>query len=91
MEYKSFILGLTSIILLIQVTYLIRALALRYKELFLTLAYGMLVVDGLALAVFSFLMKPLSNDVKSFTAGMGLAIFSAMIHKIRVFTKDLPT
>ena len=51
----------------------------------------MLVVDGLALASYIFLMKPLSNDPKSFTAGIGLAIFTAMIHKIPVFLKKMPT
>lgn len=90
MEYESFIIGFLSIILLIQITYLIRSLALRYKALFLTLAYGMLFIDGVALVTFQFLMKPLSNNAESFMAGMGLSIFTAMIHKIKVFSKDLP-
>ena len=91
MEYKSFLLGLAAITLLIQLTYLIREIAIRYKELFLIIAYGMLVVDGLALASYIFLMKPLSNNPESFTAGIGLAIFTAMIHKITVFLKSIPT
>ena len=91
MEIKSFILGLAVIFILIQITYLIREIAIRYKELFLILAYGMLVIDGLALATYIYLMKPLSNNTESFTAGVGLAIFTAMIHKITVFLKKIPT
>ena len=51
----------------------------------------MLVIDGLALATYIYLMKPLSNNTESFTAGVGLAIFTAMIHKITVFLKKIPT
>ena len=46
------------------------------------ICYGMLTIDFLALMVWMFVFKPYAGDVKLFAGGMGLAIFTAMIHKI---------
>ena len=43
----------------------------------------------IALMVWMFVFKPYAGDVKLFAGGMGLAIFTAMIHKIIKFMKGV--
>jgi len=88
-DWSSFGLGFGAVLLLVQVTYLIYFFSKKFPEYFLMICYGMLLVDFLALMVWMIIFKPYAGDVKLFAGGMGLAIFTAMIHKIIKFMKGV--
>tara|TARA_B100001113_G_scaffold338086_1_gene319941 strand:+ start:450 stop:749 length:300 start_codon:yes stop_codon:yes gene_type:complete len=88
-DWYSFGLGFGAVFLLVQVTYLIYFFSKKFPEYFLMICYGMLTIDFLALMVWMFVFKPYAGDVKLFAGGMGLAIFTAMIHKIIKFMRGV--
>lgn len=88
-DWNSFFLGFGVVFLLVQITYLIYYFSKKFPEFFFVICYGMLTVDALALMTWLFVFKPYAGDVKLFGGGIGLAIFTAMIHKITKFMRGV--
>lgn len=84
-DWNSFLLGFGVVLLLVQITYLIYFFSKKFPEYFLMICYGMLTIDALALMTWLFVFKPYAGDPKLFGGGIGLAIFTSMIHKITKF------
>ena len=85
-QLTDFGLGFASLFLLIQVTGLVYILAKKYDAV-LGLAGGMMMLDLVALITWMAIFKVYADNEELFVGGMGLAIFSAMIHKVKKFHK----
>ena len=51
------------------------------------IAGGMVGFDMVAMVVYGYSFKPFAENVKLFIGGMGLAIFCALLHKVKAFLR----
>jgi len=84
---EDFGLGFASFFLLVQITNLVVVLCLRFQDMILGIAGGMVGFDMFGMVVYGWALKPFTEDVKLFIGGMGLAIFCSLIYKIKAFLK----
>tara|TARA_B100001057_G_scaffold117565_2_gene116158 strand:- start:7640 stop:7912 length:273 start_codon:yes stop_codon:yes gene_type:complete len=84
---EDFGLGFASFFLLIQITNLVVTLCLRFKDMILGIAGGMVGLDMVGMVVYGWALKPFTEDVKLFIGGMGLAIFCSLLYKVKAFLK----
>ena len=90
-ELIDFLLGFGVILLLIQITYLVFYITIKFgKDIGLGVPAVMVIIDFMALVTYMYAMKPFANNARLFAGAIGLAIFIAMIHKITKFIKDIP-
>tara|TARA_B100000029_G_scaffold309649_2_gene302194 strand:+ start:1078 stop:1362 length:285 start_codon:yes stop_codon:yes gene_type:complete len=90
-ELIDFLLGFGVVLLLLQITYLVFHITIKFgKDLGLGVPVVMVIIDFMALVAYMYAMKPFANNARIFAGGIGLAIFISMIHKITKFIKDIP-
>jgi hypothetical protein len=84
---EDFLLGFGSIIILIQITGLVALICKKFPDVIMGIGGVMFALDLVALLIWGFTLKPFTTNVKLFVGGMGLAIFTALIHKVKKFIK----
>tara|TARA_R100001015_G_C4517353_1_gene87315 strand:+ start:286 stop:558 length:273 start_codon:yes stop_codon:yes gene_type:complete len=84
---EDLLLGFGSFILLAQITNLIVVLCKRFQDNILGIAGGMVGIDMVAMVVYGYAFKPFSENVRLFIGGIGLAIFCALLYKVKKFLK----
>ena len=84
---QDFILGFGCLILLTQITSLVALLCKKFPDVIMGIGGAMFALDLTALLVWGFTLKPFTTNVKVFIGGMGLAIFTSLIHKVKKFIK----
>jgi hypothetical protein len=83
----SFVVGALLMALLIPLNDLILLLAKKNPKITMGIGLGMIAVDMIITLIYGFLLKNEVADNKLFIAGLLLAIFYAMIDKIKKFLK----
>jgi len=87
-EYNDFLIGLAVIVLLYQITNIVRMGLKKYRQWFIPIVYGMIFFDGLIIISWTFGFKDQVEDVSALASGVGLAITLSMLHKIKKFLQD---
>lgn len=84
----SFVVGALLVTLLIPLNDLVLLLAKKNPKMTMGIGFGMIAFDMLITLVYGFLLKNEMADNKLFVAGLLLAIFFAMVDKIKKFLKS---
>lgn len=87
-EYNDFLVGLAVIVLLYQITNIVRMALKKYEQWFIPIVYGMIFFDGLVVISWTFGFRSQVDSVVSLASGVGLAITLSMLHKIKMFLMD---
>ena len=80
-------IGFSVILCLCQITQIAKLLLNKFPENFLSIIYGMVLVDGMIVVFWALFFKYYVEDYRLFGGGLGLALIVNMIIKIKKFLK----
>ena len=83
----DFILGISCLLIQMQITSLIIVICERYPDAILGMAGAMCFIDAVIVLGWSFCLKPYTTDLNLFVGGIGLSIVSSLVDKVRRFIK----
>ena len=83
----DFLWGFGSVVVLIQVTSIVVLTLKKYPYAGLGIAVGMFALDLVVLVVWLKMLTPFVESKELFVGGMGLAILSSLLYKVKKFFK----